>query len=242
MKQRYTILVVDDDENTLKILRANLKDFGYNVIIAHDAYQAFDYMALQLPDLIVSDVILPEMSGHQFCRKIREDAKTQQIPFIFLSTKGKVDDRIEGLKVGADDYITKPFELVELDARIRMIFQRLNRARRIAISSQTTTKGSLSQMSLVDIIGIFEMTQKTGVLALSLGEERYGSVYLEAGHVVHAAIQDLVGEEAFYYLLKFKDSGEFEFTPAVTTPAKTIKARSSELMMEGLRLLDERSR
>ncbi|RMH71874.1 MAG: response regulator [Gemmatimonadetes bacterium] len=243
MAKHYTILVVNKDENASRIMRTRLQKFGYDVIIAHSEQQAFDYMTFQHPDLIISGVLFPEgPTGYEFCRKIRTDTRTQDIPFIFLTSKSKIDDRIEGLKAGADDYIIKPFDMDELHARIQMIFKRLERAQRLAATSRTTTKGSLAQMSLVDIIGIFEMTKKTGVLALTFDQHKFGSVYLKDGNVVHAALQDLVGEEAFYHLLKWKDSGNFEFTPGVTSPEHTIQMRGSELIMEGLRRLDESTR
>jgi len=112
------ILVVDDEPYMVKLLEYNLRKDGYKVITAYNGYEALQKVEQTKPDLIIADVKMPQMDGYELCRRLRSNAETKSIPFIFLTAKGQISERIEGLKKGADDYITKPFNPKELLARI----------------------------------------------------------------------------------------------------------------------------
>jgi DNA-binding response OmpR family regulator len=115
------ILVVDDEKKIVEIIRAYLEREGYQVIAAFDGKSALDMFRKQIPDLIILDLMLPEISGLDVCRTIRKDS---QVPIIMLTAKDEVTDKIIGLEMGADDYVTKPFDAKELISRIRAIFRR----------------------------------------------------------------------------------------------------------------------
>ncbi len=119
-----SILVVDDDPLILDVVAAALDAAGYDVVTAEDGRQALDRVAEVLPDLIVSDLEMPHMDGLELLRALREDRLTRGIPFVFLTTRGRVEDVIAGLHLGADDYVPKPFELSELVARVRSKLER----------------------------------------------------------------------------------------------------------------------
>ncbi|HID93510.1 MAG TPA: response regulator [bacterium (Candidatus Stahlbacteria)] len=112
------ILVVDDEPYMVKLLEYNLRKGGYEVITAYNGYEALQKVEQTKPDLIIADVKMPQMDGYELCRRLRSNAETKSIPFVFLTAKGQISERIEGLKKGADDYITKPFNPQELLARI----------------------------------------------------------------------------------------------------------------------------
>jgi diguanylate cyclase (GGDEF)-like protein len=112
------ILVVDDEPYMVKLLEYNLRKGGYQVITAYNGYEALQKLEQAKPDLIIADVKMPQMDGYELCRRLRSNAETKSIPFIFLTAKGQISERIEGLKKGADDYITKPFNPKEILARI----------------------------------------------------------------------------------------------------------------------------
>ncbi len=121
------ILIVDDDITLRTALVRYLQMRGY---IAEEAGSGVAAMALfeqNPPDLIVSDVMMPEMDGLEFCRRLRADRSGQLIPFIFLSSRGEVDDRIQGHQIGADDYLIKPFDPKELVAKIEAQLERSRR-------------------------------------------------------------------------------------------------------------------
>ena len=122
------ILIVDDDRTIRMTLRRHLEKNGYIVADAISGVEALKYFHEDTPDLVVSDVMMPEMDGFEFCRRLRSSPSGQLIPFIFLTSLAEVDDRIEGHKIGADDYVLKPFAPRELVAKVEA---QLERSRRI---------------------------------------------------------------------------------------------------------------
>lgn len=115
------ILVVEDDRTLLDVLKYNLVKEGYDVITAADGAQALEIARSQKPELIVLDIMLPELSGLEVCRILRKD---MTVPILMLTAKGEEIDKIVGLEVGADDYMTKPFSMRELLARVRAMLRR----------------------------------------------------------------------------------------------------------------------
>lgn len=115
------ILIVDDDENICELLRLYLEKDGFDTIIANDGGQAISCAQLKNPDIILLDIMLPVLDGWQVCREIR---KTSNVPIIMLTAKGETFDKVLGLELGADDYITKPFDSKEVVARIKAVLRR----------------------------------------------------------------------------------------------------------------------
>ncbi len=121
---KKTVLAIDDEENILELLKLSLDSYGYNVLTASTGMDGIGKIANEKPDIILLDLMLPDIDGSQLCRMIRLNEESRSIPIIMLSAKSKEEDKIEGLKVGADDYITKPFSIRELDARIESVLRR----------------------------------------------------------------------------------------------------------------------
>jgi phosphate regulon transcriptional regulator PhoB len=121
-----TILVVDDEEPIRELLRFNLEKEGYLVCVAKDGQEALKHVENDQPDLLVLDLMLPGMDGLEVCQKLRSNPKSQQIPIIMLTAKGEEIDKVLGLELGADDYMTKPFSPRELLARIKARLRRPN--------------------------------------------------------------------------------------------------------------------
>ncbi|MBQ1988966.1 MAG: response regulator, partial [Clostridia bacterium] len=120
---QYKILIVDDDENICELLRLYLQKDGFEVIVANDGRQAVDFANKYSPDLILLDIMLPQLDGWQVCREIR---KTSEVPIIMLTAKSETFDKILGLELGADDYVSKPFDTKEVIARIKAVLRRSN--------------------------------------------------------------------------------------------------------------------
>ena len=118
---KYKILVVDDDTNICELLRLYLEKEGFETVVANDGEQAVEYANKYTPDLILLDIMLPKFDGWQVCRQIR---KTLETPIIMLTAKGETFDKILGLELGADDYITKPFDTKEVIARVKAVLRR----------------------------------------------------------------------------------------------------------------------
>lgn len=118
------ILVVDDEVHIIELLKYNLESNGYKVISAQTGFEAIKMATEKKPDLILLDVMLPEMDGFDVCKHINKSKETEGIPIIMLTAKGEELDKILGLEIGADDYITKPFSVRELLARIKAVLRR----------------------------------------------------------------------------------------------------------------------
>ena len=118
------ILVIDDEPDLLELVEFNLKKDGYEVIVAKNGQSGLEIAQKHLPDLIVLDLMMPGIDGLEVCRQLRGDARTRQIPMIMLTAKSAEADRIVGLELGADDYVTKPFSPRELIARVRALLRR----------------------------------------------------------------------------------------------------------------------
>ena len=116
-----TVLIVEDDRNIADLLRLYLEKEGYEVVIANDGLKGVELFKSSQPSLVLLDVMLPGMDGWGVCRAIRSESKT---PIIMLTAKSETEDKVSGLKQGADDYITKPFEMKEVLARIEAVLRR----------------------------------------------------------------------------------------------------------------------
>jgi DNA-binding NarL/FixJ family response regulator len=121
------ILVVDDDNILRKVLRNYLEQQGYQVQDASSGTEGLRAFEAYSPDLIVSDVAMPEIDGFEFCHRLRSKPSGQLVPFIFLSARDDLEDKIQGHSMGADDYLTKPFEMKELLAKIEALLERTRR-------------------------------------------------------------------------------------------------------------------
>jgi len=121
-----SILVVDDEPRYVRLMEANLMSEGYNVLKAYNAVDAVNIVHKQKPDLVLLDVMMPNVSGFEACERIREFSN---VPIIMVTAKGEERDRVRGLDVGADDYIVKPFSATELLARVRAVLRRAQLSR-----------------------------------------------------------------------------------------------------------------
>jgi len=119
------ILVVDDEPDALDLIEFNLKSAGYDVVTAKDGAEALNKARAAAPDLIILDLMLPEMDGLEVCKTLRREEKTARIPIIMLTAKTAEIDRVLGLELGADDYVTKPFSPRELVLRVKSLFRRV---------------------------------------------------------------------------------------------------------------------
>ncbi|ACK71286.1 two component transcriptional regulator, LuxR family [Gloeothece citriformis PCC 7424] len=125
-KEGKKLLLIDDDPNLILLVKDYLEFRGYEVITAENGREALEILEQSpVPDMIICDVMMPEMDGYTFVEKLRDDSRTSWIPFLFLSAKGQSQDRIKGLRTGADVYMIKPFEPEELVAQVEACLSRV---------------------------------------------------------------------------------------------------------------------
>lgn len=138
------ILVVEDDSDISTLLQIYFESEGYSVVTAERGEAALEACRHQLPNVIVLDIMLPDMDGYDVCRKLRDTLRTSHIPIIFLTQKDERSDKIKGLELGADDYITKPFDVEELNLRVR------NAMARSRVESLTNPTTGLPSSQLIE--------------------------------------------------------------------------------------------
>jgi two-component system, OmpR family, alkaline phosphatase synthesis response regulator PhoP len=124
--QKKIIAVVDDEKHICELLQYNLEQNGYQVKTFDSSEKLFDFLSMKTPDLFLLDIMLPGMDGLDLCKALRSREETKNTPIVMLTAKAEELDRILGLEIGADDYITKPFSVRELSARIKALFRRTN--------------------------------------------------------------------------------------------------------------------
>jgi DNA-binding NarL/FixJ family response regulator len=126
-KDRKRLLLIDDDPNLILLVKDYLEFRGYEVVTADNGKEALNLLSQNLPDMIVCDIMMPEMDGYALIENVRQDPRTSWIPVLFLSARGQSQDRIKGLNLGADVYMVKPFEPEELVAQVESSLKQTNR-------------------------------------------------------------------------------------------------------------------
>jgi DNA-binding NarL/FixJ family response regulator len=126
-KDRKRLLLIDDDPNLILLVKDYLEFRGYEVQTADNGKEALNLLSQNLPDMIVCDIMMPEMDGYALIENVRQDPRTSWIPVLFLSARGQSQDRIKGLNLGADVYMVKPFEPEELVAQVESSLKQTNR-------------------------------------------------------------------------------------------------------------------
>lgn len=119
-----SVLVVDDDLDVAETIERSLLNKGHAVSVVYNGFEALEAVKREQPHLIILDVIMPHMDGMEVCRQLRQNAQTAHIPIIFLTAMGRLSNKLEGFEAGADDYITKPFDIQELEVRVRAVLRR----------------------------------------------------------------------------------------------------------------------
>lgn len=173
MENRKRILVVDDEKGLVRIVRLNLEQDGFDVVEAYNGAQAMEKLRTTLPDLVLLDVMMPDTDGFTVLKMIRQIGN---IPVIMLTAKGEEDDKIKGLELGADDYVTKPFSPRELTSRIRAVLRRGDFSRdeesgKIVVDDRLTidfdrhevwVKGELVQLRPTEYRLLYHLVQNAG--------------------------------------------------------------------------------
>ncbi len=229
----WTILIAEDEQLLRMILVDALAELQAEILQAADGAAALMLALERRPDMILLDIMMPKMDGFEVAKALKSNPRTQEIPFIFLTSLEATEERLRGLKLGAEDYITKPFHPVELLTRVRNVLHRIQEAKKAK-----TFHGTLRDMSLPTLVQFLEGEGKSGVLSITSGE-RSGKIFVEQGKIVGAEVGRLRGEKAVHRLLRWEE-GEFTLEPpADAVPAPLIIGSSQSVIMEGMRCVDE---
>ncbi len=184
-----TILIIEDDLAILRGLKDNLEYESYDVMTATDGVEGYNLIREKKPDLILLDLMLPKMSGYELCRKVREEGLAT--PILMLTARGEEMDRVLGLDMGADDYVTKPFSVPELLARIRSIFRRIQQSK----AGDLPDKLEFGGVS----IDFKRFEAQKGDHVLDLSRKEFGIVRLLAARLGEVVTRDELLDEVWGY-------------------------------------------
>jgi CheY-like chemotaxis protein len=243
----HRILVVDDDPWMHRLIATFLRDLPLELNAASDGTIAMAKALSSRPDLIISDVMMPGMDGWALVRKLRSHSELAFIPFIFLTSLSSTADVLRGFRLGADDFLSKPFKGPELQERVLAALQsrsKVEDAARVALEDRRGRglQGTLKDVGLSSLLVLLEMERKTGLLVLSRTDpgERC-RIFIREGRVVAAssdADAGLVHALAIYHALYWPE-GAFSFTAVAVDMPDTIQMSTTHLLMEGAQRLDD---
>jgi len=239
---KQSLLLVDGDTRSLRVLEVSLRKAGFTVTPAASVQDALDKLELHAPDLIISETTFPEGDGFELRRRVRQTPDWAEIPFIFLTAEAAIENKIRGLELGVDDYLTKPIYIKEIVTRINILLQKKQRIRfEERKDGRTRFAGRVADMPVVDVIQTIEISRKSGVIQFVAERGRQAAIYFRDGKVIDAEAGTLQGEDAVYRLLTWSE-GEFEVVFRTVRRREVITTSSQGLLMEGMRRLDEWSR
>ncbi|MGH1344320.1 MAG: response regulator [Nannocystales bacterium] len=235
---RQNLLIVDGDARNRRVLEVSLRKAGFSITAASTGEEALEYLEHAEPDLLISDTRLPGLDGFGLCTAMKEHDRWRHIPFIFLTSDKSVEDKVRGLELGIEDYLTKPIYIKEITTRVTMLLQRKQHERlERRDTARTKFTGRLADMAVVDLLQTIEISRKSGVISFmtALGD---ATVWFRDGSVIDAQMGRLQGEAAIYRLLSLGD-GEFELEFKAINRGQQIHSNTQALLMEGMRRVDE---
>jgi DNA-binding response OmpR family regulator len=240
---KQKLLLVDADPRSVRVLEVSLKKAGYSVTTATDGLDALAKIESLTPDLVLSDTRLPKLDGYTLVRKLKERNEWSQIPIVFLTSQKSIEDKIRGLELGVEDYLTKPIFVRELIARVNLLLARRTQENiatsRSTLTGRTRFSGSTQDMAVVDLLQTFEVSRKSGVVHLrGSGAGQEGHIYFRDGKVVDAELGRLRGEEAIYRALIWNEA-TFEVEFKAIANEDVIGGSTQAILMEGMRRVDE---
>lgn len=239
---KQSLLLVDGDTRSLRVLEVSLRKAGFTVTPASSVADALDKLELHAPDLIISETTFTDGDGFELRRRVRATQEWGEIPFIFLTAEAAIENKIRGLELGVDDYLTKPIYIKEIVTRINILLQKRQRVRfEERKDGRTRFAGRVADMPVVDVIQTIEISRKSGVIQFVGERGRQAAIYFRDGRVIDAEAGTLQGEDAVYRLLTWSE-GEFEVVFRTVRRREVITTSSQGLLMEGMRRLDEWSR
>ena len=192
------ILIAEDEEPIANLIKMNLRRAGYNCVWAADGETAADYMETEKPDLVLLDVMLPGINGYE----LMDYAKTLELPVIFLTALGTTENKVKGLKMGADDYLTKPFEIVELLARVEAVLRRYHKTENVmevfdividTASRAVTRNGEQIPLTMkeFDLLLLLVRNRNIALYRETIYETVWGGEYVGQSRTVDLHIQRL---------------------------------------------------
>ena len=234
---RQNLLLVDGDARHLRVLEVSLRRAGFSITSAESSLQGLQYLETSEPDLIISDTHLADGDGFDFCKAVKQNPRWTGIPFIFLTSAKELNDKVRGLELGVEDYLTKPIYVKEVTTRVKMLLQRKQQERLGRKDARTKFSGQLADMAIVDLLQTIEISRKSGMIEFET-DLGHATVWFRDGRVIDAKMGRMQAAAAVYRLLGINE-GSFEVEFRNISRASVIRETTQALLMEGMRRVDE---
>ncbi len=236
IKNRKKILIVDENSTYITNLRKSLNEAGYEVVYWDDSGKAMEIVKNLQPDLIITEIDSPHIRGQEFYEKIKMIPEVTNTPFVFLSNQKRVDDRINSMEMGIDDFITKPFYIEEVVARIENLISEVSGQAEAAYQNERGFSGDIAELNLIDLIQTLEVGKKSGIIKLKY-KSYQGYIYMQNGEVVDATFENLSSKDALMRMMVWTE-GKFYVEMTDVGRSSSIQQENKILISEGLRHLD----
>lgn len=236
------LLVAEDNPLVRELIVKGMEPYC-EVVTANDGTDALMKAMDSPPDVILSDYKMPGVDGRQLFEKLRGREQTRNIPFLFMASRGDIEERLRPLLEGVEDFITKPFFIRDLVGAAKKVVDRLHLEKMQKRASRPgVIQGRLEEMSIIDLMQSLEMGQKSCRLTVRR-EKETGEMYFTNGQCNHAKVGAIEGDEAAYKVISWT-TGEFEidFNAANASNRTTTTKNTTGLLMEAMRLMDEANR
>ncbi len=237
----HKLLIVDDNPRLLKMLEMRFSESGYQATVMERVKDALIAAITEKPDLIIADVMMPEISGWEFKKLLNNIPSMADIPFIFLTTNESLPLESYTEEFGPIDHLRKPYSFEELLAKVETNLKRKAKRDETRSVESETSQGTLEDMTLVDVMQVLAMNRKTCSVTLVKGQE-IGKIYFRRGRLLDAKVGDLRGDDAVYELLGWKGA-DFSIgeEPSITIQESVTKDLHA-LIAEGLQRIEEAER
>lgn len=202
---KRTILLVDDDITLRELLADALELEEFAILRAGDGEEGVAAALTGKPDLVISDIVMPQMNGWELCQTLRSLPSTKATPFLFLSSLEQTPEKLLALRLGADDYLTKPFQLSALLVKVRQLVGRVEQREKLLAGGREQAAGATLETLLIDTVEFLRATKRTGVISVNAGPFK-GVIYLEGGRLKHAVCGTKRGEAALLAMLRLSES------------------------------------
>ena len=237
---KRSVLVVDDSLTIRTLLKDELEKAGYLVAEAQDGEVALAVALEKRPDLIIADINMPRVDGWEFCWNLRKRDELRDTPFIFLTDRYGVSDRVRGLSIGAEDYITKPFDVSDLLDRMEQVFEKAEEEDEgppTVKMPEASLMGRVQQFPLPDVLQNIHRQGQSGTLEVRKGLQS-GRIFIRKGEAVGAELGPHSGKKAFFRVIGWTD-GYFEFREGDPGVEMSLGESTIHLILDGVKQLDE---
>ena len=238
-KRQRKVLAIDDNQTNLVLLNAHLKNMDIEALLADNAETGIQVAIEQQPDLILLDIMMPGIDGHETCRRLKADIRTSSIPIIFVSAKREAEDKVAGLKLGATDYITKPFNKGELQARVGIVLQMTELQERLLLLANTDElTGLANRRHFLDILDreILQAKIRGSSLAVMMFDvDHFKNINDNYGHVVGDKILQqlsaVLNNNIYPLDIAARYGGEEFIAIMPSMPANVAESRANKLRL-----------